>query len=138
MWRTLMTCWECERGFPWRSSRSRGNASPRKRILTSGKATILGDFVAARDAYEKLLKSLEDGIPVPYIPVEPAPPNPPPCPSPPRRSRPPPDAAVERVVEGRRRRAREAAYLAGQATLEVAYRGYGYWTRAGLPKWRTR
>jgi hypothetical protein len=96
------------------------------------------DFVVAREAYELLLKSIEDGIPVPYIPVEPTPPSPPCRPTPPRRARPPRDPVVEQVAEGRRRRAREAAYLAGQATLEVAYRGYGYWTRAGLPKWRTR
>jgi len=97
------------------------------------------DFVAARDAYELLVKSIETGIPLPAVRVEPQPPRPPP--SPPPQTDP---AVAERMArqaresEKRRRRATEVAYRATQATLEVAYRGYGYWTRAGLPKWRSR
>jgi len=97
------------------------------------------DFVAAREAYECLVLSIETGIPP--VTVERPPPSPPPQPPPPASPDPAVEARVARQArerEKRNRRAREAAYWATQASLEVAFRGYGYWTRAGLPKWRTR
>jgi molecular chaperone DnaJ len=86
-------------------------------------------FLEARAAYESLTGVASGRALVSQ--ARPRPPEPPPWVA---------QAARRRAeMEAARRRAEmERVYWDQQRILEGAFEGYGYWTRAGTPRWRTR